>query len=64
MSTTGHFRVLRLRYQAAFTTYKQCVETRNEELTAGREPSDEMRAIEEAALRELQEARDRLLRAM
>jgi hypothetical protein len=55
---------LRLRYNAAYTAYRGCVHALNEASMSGELPSPALLENEARALRELTEARGKLLAAM
>jgi len=57
-------RQLRLRYNAAYSAYQNCVIALNEAAMSGQAASQELLQNEAAALRDLTEARAALLAAM
>jgi hypothetical protein len=62
--TDTDVRVLRMRYNAAYSAYQNCVIAINAAAMAGQAASTELLQNEAAALRELTEARGQLLMAM
>jgi len=60
----AYARELRLRYKAAFSAYQNCVVALAETALSGRTPSSELLMREAQALRELTEARSRMLDAL
>jgi hypothetical protein len=62
--TDAALRESRLKYNAAYTAYQSCVIALNEAAMSGKKPSPELLKKESTALRELTEARSRLLAAM
>jgi hypothetical protein len=62
--TDDDLRKLRLKYNAAYTAYQSCVIALNEAAMSGKKPSKELRENEAKALRELTDARAKLLAAM
>jgi hypothetical protein len=60
----AELRALRLRYNAAYSAYQSCVLALNEIVLAGQPASDELLKSEAAALRELTEARGKLLHGL
>jgi len=62
--TDERLRELRLRYNAAYTAYQSCVLALNEAAMSGKPPSNTLLENEAKALRELTEARAKLLAAM
>jgi hypothetical protein len=60
----AEMRAARLRYNAAYSAYQSCVIALNEAVIAGQKASDELLRNEAAALRELTEARGKLLDAL
>jgi hypothetical protein len=57
-------RALRLRYNAAYSAYQYCLIALNEAAMSGQDASADLLVKEAEALRELNEARGRLLAAM
>jgi hypothetical protein len=62
--TEADLRDLRLRYNAAYSAYQNCVISLNEVAMSGQAASQELLKNEAAALRDLTEARATLLAAM
>ena len=62
--TEAALRDLRLIYNAAYTAYQSCVQALNEATTSGKHPSAQLIKNEAAALRELSDARAKLLAAL
>jgi len=62
--TEAQLRELRHRYNAAYAAYQSCVIALNEAAMSGTHPSKELLGNEAKALRELNEARAKLLAAM
>jgi hypothetical protein len=62
--TDRKLRELRLKYNAAYTAYQSCVIALNEAALSGQAPSAELLENEAKSLRELTEARAKLLAAM
>ena len=60
----AELRALRLRYNAAYSAYQSCVMALNEAVISGVLASPELLKNEAAALRELTDARGKLLDAM
>ena len=62
--TEADMRALRLRYNAAYSAYQDCMIAINEAAMSGQPASPELLKNEAKALRELTEARGNLLAAM
>jgi len=62
--TDAELRELRLRYNAAYAAYQGCVIAINEAIISGQKPTPELLENESKALRELTEARAKLLRGL
>ena len=62
--TDAALRELRLKYNAAYAAYQSCVMALNEAVISGKKPKPELLQNEAAALRELTDARGKLLRAL
>ena len=62
--TDAELRELRLRYNAAYAAYQSCVMAMNEAIISGQKPTPELLENESKALRELTEARAKLLRGL
>ena len=62
--TSTDLQALRMKYNAAYTAYRSCVEALSNGSMAGEAPSPELLEKEANALRELTRARAKLLAAM
>jgi hypothetical protein len=63
-ATEADVRELRMRYNAAYSAYQDCMIALNEAAMSGQPPSKRLLDNESQALRELTEARGKLLAAM
>ena len=59
--TDTELRALRLKYNAAYAAYQSCVMALNEAVMSGKKPTPSLLENEAAALRELTDARGKLL---
>jgi hypothetical protein len=62
--TSSDLRELQHRYNAAYTAYQSCIIAINEAAMSGKAPSENLRVSEAKSLRDLTDARGKLLAAM